>query len=235
MLTPAHTNRSLIPTLKRLIVTMSLTISTALLASCGGTDSSTAGLDVSEAGQLAYACGLTDHVESEHGAPDSWDDFIGEDADPAVRETAAIGALAMGSDDETFNDAGEMLVDGVSRADFEGVSSGLEHMGKDCGSVEDVEKADVSHEAQLDYACSLAEHIGEEHGEASTWLDDDDFVVVSEAMGAAALTGAMNGQTLADHQELSEAGRDLLSGVTGADADYTDEFLESFQSACAEL
>src|SRR5699024_7310836 len=99
MLTPAHTNRSLIPTPKRRIVTMRLTISAALLGRCGGTDSSAASVDVSEAGQLVYACGLTDHVESEHGAPDSWDDFIGEDADPAVSETAAIGALAMGSDD----------------------------------------------------------------------------------------------------------------------------------------
>ncbi|HIW47165.1 MAG TPA: hypothetical protein H9884_09750 [Candidatus Yaniella excrementigallinarum] len=235
MLTPPHTKRSFIRTPKRVIVTMSLTVSAVLLASCGSSNSSAAGVDTSEAGQLAYACALKEHVEADHGAPDSWDDFIGDDADPAVRETAAIGALAMGSDDETFSDPGEILIEGISRADIETLSSGLEHMEQACAGIEGTEQAAVSHEAQLDYACSLADHISAEHGEAATWLNDDDFTVLSEAMGAAALTGAMNGQTLAGHQELSEAGRDLLTGVSRADADYTDEFLEAFQSACAQL
>ncbi len=236
MLTPPHTKRSLLRTPKRLSLTIGLAISTVLLASCGSSNSSAAaGVDVSEEGQLAYACALTEHVASEHGAPDSWEGFIGDDADPAARETAAIGALAMGSDDETSNDAGDLLVEGISRADTERLSSGLEHMEQACEGIEGVEQADVSHEAQLDYACSLADHISEDHGEAASWITDDDFVVLSEALGAAALTGAMNGQVLADHQELSEAGRDLLTRVSRADADYTDEFLEAFQSACALL
>lgn len=232
MITTTHTSKSFTNAPKRLIITVGLAVSTALLASCGSAVGST---DASEEGQLAYACGLANHVESEHGAPDSWKGFIGDGADPAAREAGAVGALAMGSDDETFKDAGELLVDGISRADTEGLSSGLEHMRQACDGVEGVEQVDVSHEAQLDYACSLADHIGEEHGEAASWINDDDFAVLSEAMGAAALTGAMNGQTLAGHQELSEAGRDLLTAVSRANADYTDEHLQAFQAACTDL
>src|SRR5699024_591284 len=116
MLTPPHTKRSFIPTPKRIIVTMGLTVSAVLLASCGSSNSSACGGDTSEADHVEYACALREHVEADHGAADSWDRFIGDDADPAVRETAAICALAMGSDDETFSDHGEILIEGISRA-----------------------------------------------------------------------------------------------------------------------
>src|SRR5690625_7778591 len=73
-----------------------------VLGACGGDDGdddwgdsqgSSQGPDVSQAGQVEYACALARHVQDEHGDADSWGEHVGDDADPAMRETASVASL----------------------------------------------------------------------------------------------------------------------------------------------
>lgn len=200
-----------------------------------GCSNASAEADISESGQLAYACALAEHLEAEHQGPAAWDVYVGNQADPGARETAAIGALTTGSDDADLADTGTNLLEGMARLDIEVLKAGLEEIRDTCDSLDITQKVDVSHEAQLDYACALANGIADTHGSATAWLEQPDSDAWHELTGATALTGAFNGQILAEHQELSEAGIDLLRALQVHDADGIGANLETFQSECMEL
>src|SRR5699024_4158838 len=205
-----------------------------VLVRCGGS----AEADITSEGRLAYACTLTDHVLEEHGDPDSLGAFMGHEADPGARETATVGMLANGSDNETFAAIGSTLVESVQLFNPEELTSGLYDIQAACEDSGISKTADVSHQGQLDYACTLTHHFRQEHGLAAEWIDEraqagwSGFV---ELASAAALVGAANGQILAEYPELSEAGIDLLNALQRRDLEVIDNSVEAFDSACAEL
>lgn len=219
--------------LKRLSVTVAFATSAVLLASCSS--NSVTEVDVSAEGQTAYACALAEHVHTEHGAPESWANFIGDETGPGAREVSSVGALTMGAENDGFSDIGEQLIEGTNRVDIEALSVGLDAMQDACDRVEGIVHADVSHDGQLEYACALARRITEMHGDAASWVSDADATAWSSAVSVSALTGAMNGQRLAGHEALSDAGRNLLSALNRLDAEHANEGLEEFQSACSDL
>lgn len=176
--------------LKRLSVTVAFATSAVLLASCGNGATE---VSVSAEGQATYACALAEHVHTEHGSPESWENFIGDETDPGAREVSSIGALTMGADNDGFRDIGEQLMEGTNRVDIDALSVGLNAMQDACDGVEDMAHADVSHDGQLEYACTLAGRITEMHGDAASWVNDESTTAWNEAVSASALTGAMNG------------------------------------------
>lgn len=217
---------------KRLTVSVALAASAVLLASCGSGNATD--IDVSAGGQYAYACALAEHVEAEHGSPESWENFIGDEADPGAREVSSIGALAMGAENAGFSDIGEQLMEGISRVDIDALHTGLEAMQDACDGVEGISQADVSRDGQLEYASTLAGRITDVHGEAASWVGNDDMAW-DEAVSVSALTGVINGQVLTGHEALSEAGRNVLSAMNRLDAEHIDDGLEEFQQACSDL
>lgn len=203
-----------------------------LLTSCGDTGAEG---DISDTGQIAYACALAEHVEAEHGAQDSWDAYIGNDANDGAREASAIGMLTVGSHDTALRAAGEDLLEAITRLDIDLLNTGLEDIQDACGALDIAQDVDVSHEAQLDYACALVHGVADKHGSASAWIEVSDHDAWYELASAAALTGGANGQWLEEHQELSQAGIELLRAVQVNDSDQIDANLETFQSACMGL
>lgn len=200
MFSTTHTLGSRIRTPKRLVTTAALAVSAVLLAGCAST--ATADIDVSEQGQVAYACALAAHVQAEHGSPDTWTDYIGDDTAPGARELSSIGMFTMGAESGALSDIGTQLVEGISRVDIAALISGLDEAQAACEDIEGTDDADVSHDAQLAYACAVADRVVDEHGDAASWLGEGVSAAWYEAAGAAALTGASNGQTLADAEEL---------------------------------
>src|SRR5690625_2965562 len=75
---------------KRLPLLAACTLMAGALAACS---SASADSDVSEDGRLAFGCSVTQHIHEEHDTADSWSPFLGDDADPAVRETATVGSI----------------------------------------------------------------------------------------------------------------------------------------------
>lgn len=141
----------------------------------------------------------------------------------------------MGAENAGFSDIGERLMEGISRVDLDALHAGLEAIQEACDGVGGISQADVSHDGQLEFACTLAGRIADVHGDAASWVGDDDTTAWDEAVSVSALTGAMNGQLLTGHEALSEAGRNLLSAMNRLDAEHIDEGLEEFQQACSDL
>ena len=230
MFRTTHTEPSSVSFVKRLTPCVVLAASFVLVG-CGGAVEA----DVTIDGQLAYACTLTDHVLEEHGTPDSWEAVIGDNANPGAREAFAIGMLANGSENNAFADTGASLVDGISRLDIEGLTSSLGDMQATCDDAGISSTGDVSHAGQLDYACTLAGRITEEHGAAAEWLDGDGSAAWYEVASVAGLAGAGNAQVLSEYPELSETGVDLLMNLQRNMPDELDFSLAEFETACAEL
>lgn len=212
------------------------TLMAGALAACS---SASADSDVSEDGRLAFGCSVTQHIHEEHDTPDSWSPFLGDDADPAVRETATVGSIFMAAKDaglaadDPLVQVGEDLLTGVSRADTGALTTGLEEAQEGCDDLGVDQDVEVSHENQLDYACSLADHIEEEYGAAAEWAGTPETPAWNLAGTIGAATGAWNGQFLEDDRDLSEAGVDLLSGLSRGDAETTEEALADVQAACS--
>lgn len=204
-----------------------------------GPDSGSDASDISDSGQIAYACALADHIHDEHGDADSWSDTIGENADPGVRESAAVSSLLGGTAGFTLPDHKELsahaedIAKGITQLDIEALQSGLDGVIEDCQDISGTADADVSHSAQLTYACNLIDHVRDEHGDdAESWGSIDDDTAWHEAISAAALAGSLNGQELPDHKELSQAGKDIYTGASSAEPDVLNNGLKDFASAC---
>jgi hypothetical protein len=56
--------------------------------------------------------------------------------------------------------------------------------------------------------------------------------VINLALAATSLTGAYNGQRLAEEPELSEASLDLAHSINRVDAEMTDNAMAAFRGAC---
>src|SRR5690625_1182800 len=206
-----------------------------LLAGC--TDAA-ANHDVSEQGRLAFGCTLAEHIDQEHGDPQSWSMYIGDNADPGVREIATVGNIFVAAsttgavDRDHVGVQAQNLLESVSRIDTEMMGSGLEEIQAACAGLDVGEYPDVSHEGQLDYACDLTAHLDHEYGSANQWPDALDGPVVNLELAAASLTGAYNVQQLAEEPELSEASRDLVHSIKRVDAEMTEEAMAKFRSEC---
>lgn len=215
-----------------------------VLGACGGSDDwgdsqgSSQAPDVSEEGQVEYACALGHHVQDEHGDVDSWGEPIGDDADPAMRETASVASLLGGSggfvlrDHEDLSELGQDLFKGVITIDNDKINDSLDEIVSACQDDDLSASADVSHSAQIDYACALAAYVVDEHGGSETWDGIGEERAWHEAGSVAALVGAMNGQILSDHKELSQAGKGIFQGVSRIETDELDASLDDFTSAC---
>lgn len=218
-----------------------------VLGACGGDDGdddwgdsqgSSQGPDVSQAGQVEYACALARHVQDEHGDADSWGEPVGDDADPAMRETASVASLLGGSggfvlpEHEDLSELGQDLFKGVISIDNDTIEDSLDEIVSACQDDDLSASADVSHSAQIDYACALAAYVVDEHGGSETWDGIGDERAWHEAGSVAALVGALNGQILSDHKELSEAGKGIFQGVSRIKTDELDTSLDDFISAC---
>src|SRR5699024_2534020 len=221
---------------KRLPLLAACTLMAGALAACS---SASADSDVSEDGRLAFGCSVTQHIHEEHDTPDSWSPFLGDDADPAVRETATVGSIFMAAKDaglaadDPLVQVGEDLLTGVSRADTGALTTGLEEAQEGCDDLGVDQDVEVSHESQLDYACSLADHIEEEYGAAAEWAGTADTPAWNLAVPLGAASGACNGQIRADDAEGSAAGLDLASGLCRVDAEAPEEALADVQAACS--
>ena len=207
-----------------------LATAAALLAGCSGAASA----DVSSEGQLTYACSLAEHIQEEPSGLEQRDDYVGDDANPAVREAASIGMFAVASEDPDFTVTGQNLAAAISRIDTEMLTSGLTEIQEACDSADIPTNADVSHEAQLDYACALVARLNEENDDVAALATEEGPAARYEALAAASLAGAFNGQTLAEAPELSAAGRELMRAIQLRDADAVGQHLEAFEAACTE-
>lgn len=220
---------------RRLISAMAVLSTVGLFAGCS---EAAANHDVTEQGRLAFGCTLAEHIDQEHGDPQSWSMYIGDNADPGVREIATVGNIFVAAsttgavDRDHVGVQAQNLLESVSRIDTEMMGSGLEEIQTACADLDVGEYPDVSHEGQLDYACDLTAHLDQEYGSANQWSDALDGPVVNLALAAASLTGAYNGQRLAEAPELSEASRDLVHSINRVDAEMTDEAMAKFRSEC---
>ena len=218
-------------------------LTTALTGLCtvgllAGCTEAAAKHDVSEQGRLAFGCTLAEHIDQEHGDPESWSVYIGDDADPGVREIATVGNIFVAAsttgavDRDPVGVQAQNLLESVSRIDTEMMATGLEGIQAACADLDVGDYPDVSHESQLDYACDLTAHVEQEYGSATQWPDALDGPVVNLALAAASLTGAYNGQRLAEEPELSEASLDLAHSINRIDAEMTDDALAALRGAC---
>ncbi|WP_162801988.1 hypothetical protein [Ornithinimicrobium murale] len=91
--------------------------------------------DVSQEGQISYACALADHLEQEHGVVESWGS-LGEDH--GWHESASIAAFLGAANGQLLSahadlsTAGKDLMDGVSRLDMDLVQSSLDQINQSC-------------------------------------------------------------------------------------------------------
>lgn len=198
--------------------------------------------EVSHEGQVEFACALASHVlEETQGTELEELVFIGDDADPRVREVAAAGSLvgAAGgfvlADQEELSEAGRELFNGVNRIDVEAIVEGLERMDQVCAEVSEDSDPDVTEEGQIRYACALAEHVSEEHGAAESWGGLQEEHAWHEVASVAALFGGVNGQVLSEYPELSEASADVIQGVSTLNLEQLQSGLDDITEGCAEV
>lgn len=195
--------------------------------------------DVSDDGQIEYACALADHVGADADIS-SWT-LIGDDADEGARAVGAMASLAGGSamyipdGHESLAEAGKTLFEGLSTADVESMQEGLQDFTEQCADVADASDADVSAKGQVAYACALAGRVADERDAVDDWGVFGEERAWHESMSIGALFGALNGQVLADHTGLSDAGRELVSGVVRVDVDQVQTGLEDINAQCEDV
>lgn len=231
------------PVCMGIMASAALVLLIGLLSACGSDDDAGWGPggkpDVSHSGQVAYACALAEHVQAEHGSADSWSETIGDDANPGVRESAAVSSLLGGTagfvlpDHKQLSELGERLAESVMKVDIDDLESSLDGIVDLCDDVSGADDADVSHSAQITYACGLIDYVQDEHGsDADEWEKFGQDRAWHEVTSAAALVGSLNGQELPDHEELSKAGKTIYQGMTRVKSDLLQESIDDFASAC---
>lgn len=97
---------------------------------------------------------------------------------------------------------------------------------------------DVSAEGQVSYACALVERVGDEYGGPADWetiVGDAADPGSVAASSAAALLGGLQGGSLAEHPELTEAAADMVSGISRASGEQIEAGIVAMQSACADV
>lgn len=212
-----------------------------VVAACGTSADWGSGPDVSHSGQIVYACALAQHVDEEYGAPSTWSDWVGDDADPGVHQVASAGSLLGGTggftvpDHKELSDAGKDIITNVMSADVEKLDTALDDVIAACENVSESGDPDVSDSGQITYACAIANHIDEEHGTVDTWGDIGEERAWHEAGSFASLVGAINGQVLSDHAELSELGKDVFAGVSKIEKELLQNALDDVLKRCENV
>ncbi len=192
--------------------------------------------DVSDEGQIEYACALADHVGADADIS-SWT-LIGDDADEGARVVGAMASLTGASGGyvpdghEDLAKAGQAIFTGLTTADVESMQQGLQEFTQQCADVADSSDADVSAQGQVAYACALAGHLADEHGPIDSWGNIGQEPAWHEAASIGALFGGLNGQVLPDYPELSEAGHELVAGVSRVKADQLQTGLDEINAHC---
>lgn len=70
-------------------------------------------------------------------------------------------------DHKDLSQLSQELFKGVATVDNDKLQDGLDKIVSACD--DGTASADVSHSAQIDYACALASHVVDEHGDSATW------------------------------------------------------------------
>lgn len=188
-------------------------------------------------GQVAYACALAEHVRAERGEPATWTTFVGDRADPGAVEAAAVGSLLGGSaaytleDHADLSEAGGDVFQAVSRVDPAALETALGEVEEGCVDV-DTGSPDVSEEGRVGFACDLAKAVVDEHGDWDTWGGLGEDPVWHQVASIGALVGGANGYAVPGSEELSDRGKDLISGISRADGEAIDQALDGFVDAC---
>src|SRR5699024_2966896 len=195
--------------------------------------------DVSDEGQIDYACALADHVGADADIS-SWT-LIGDDADEGARAVGSMACLVGASagyvpdGHEDLAKAGQAIFKGLTTADVESMQQGLQDFTQQCAEVADSSDADVSAQGQLAYACALAGHLTDEHGAFDNWGSIGQEPAWHEAASVGALFGGLNGQVLPEHPELSQAGRELVAGTSRVNAGQLQAGLEDINAHCEDV
>src|SRR5699024_8057105 len=122
-------------------------------------------------------CSLAEHIDEDHGSPESWSTYIGDDADPGVREIATVGNIFVAASNtgaverDPVGVQAQNLLESVMRIDTDMMTTGLAELQAACADLDVDTYPDVTHEGQLDYACDRAADVEQEYGSATRWPD----------------------------------------------------------------
>jgi hypothetical protein len=205
-------------------------IASVILAGCTTGD----GVDTSAAGQIAYACGLSEQITT----PDSWDTPVGDDADPGAIAAQATISLLGGSglyklpDHPELTEAARELARAFQSFDQDAFQEALYEISEGCDDIKLPEEPTFDGEGQVTYACALSRSIDAErvnHDSGSPQLKNHAW---HEAYSVAALVGAANGGSLPEAKELAEAARKIVRATDLADRAAIPPALEDFIDSC---
>lgn len=97
---------------------------------------------------------------------------------------------------------------------------------------------DTSPEGQIEYACALMNDIKENSPYVSEWdvrIGDETPNELLQAMGAASLVGGATGGGEGIPEEMHDAGRDIVRGVSRIDEEYLQNGVNALIRECASL
>lgn len=96
---------------------------------------------------------------------------------------------------------------------------------------------DVSAEGQIVYACELATTLSEntDFTTIESFIGEDADPAMSEAASTASLVGATAAYTLSDYPDLSEAGREVFSGISRLDLELIDSAIGDMAAECEDV
>jgi len=94
--------------------------------------------DVSSAGQVAYACAVTQDLHSSHSTADSWRITPGQNADPALSEASGVAALLGAPTSGTvpghteLSETAANLYQAINQARLDGLVDSLATLARQC-------------------------------------------------------------------------------------------------------
>lgn len=202
------------------------------LAGCaapGGT-----GADVTDDGQVAYACALAD----EAGSPEQWTSGVGDDADPEAIAASSSAALLGGvngvavESQPALSEAAAAYVRGLSTLDLEELEASLDDLRSACADAGIEPSGDPSSDGQRAYACDLAVAVLDEHGDVETWGSPIEDPAWRESSAVAALGGGLTGTQLADAETLSASAQQIQRGLQTQDLELVQTALDGLSADC---
>lgn len=205
-----------------------------IVALVGCAPTSGAGADVSVAGQVSYACALSE----EAGVPSEGSSAIGDDAAPEAVAAAGAVALLGGVYGYSIEDHPELstsaasYVRGLATQNIAVLDESLEDVRAGCSDAGIEPTGDVSPEGQRAYACALADGILSEHGAVDSWGELLDDPAWYQSSAVAALGGALTGTVLTGAEDLSENAAQIQRGTQTRDLELVQTGLDGVVASC---
>ncbi len=202
------------------------------LAGCAAPDHADA--DVSDVGQVAYACALA----GEAGSPGQWSSAVGDDADPEAIAASSSAALLGGvygialEGQPALSEAAAAYVRGLTRLDLEELEGSLDDLRAACADAGIDPAGDPSADGRRAYACDLAAAVLDEHGDVQTWgslLEDSAW---RESSAVAALGGGLTGTQLTGAEGLSASAQQIQRGTQTQDLELVQTALDEISTDC---